>query len=338
MARSVRIEYPGAVYHVMCRGDRKELIFRGDNDRRLFLDALGEVCERTGFRIHGYVLMPNHYHLLLETPEANLVAGMKWFQGTYTQRFNRRHDLCGHLFQGRYKAIPVDAGNEDYFRRVSDYIHLNPARGCLLASKNPKLKRFGWSSFPRFVGNDPLPEWLESDRVFAAHGLVGSGKEKRRIYSGIMEIRTSEILEGGVSEKLEEEWKELRRGWYLGGDLFRDELMERADLSVQGRKRESYRNEGMRRHDESEALRLLSQAITELQTSLSDLKGMKQSDPVKQAVAWWVKSRSVIGDEWLCNRLNMGARSNIHRAVARYRKESDAGVRAIKEKLTLCSD
>lgn len=337
MARSVRIEYSGAIYHVMCRGDRKELIFRDNDDRRVFLDTLGEVCERTGFCIHGYVLMPNHYHFLLETPEANLVAGMKWFQGTYTQRFNRRHNQCGHLFQGRYKAIPVDAASEGYFRKVSDYIHLNPARGSLLDSRSPRLKNFYWSSYPSFIGNAPMPEWLESKRVYVAHGLIGNAKEVRRIYAGLMEMRTSEILCGEISEKLEEEWKELRRGWYVGGDLFRDELMEKADLCVQGYKRESYRHEGMRRHDESEALRLMGQAIKNLQTSLDDIRGRKQSDPIKQAVAWWVKSRSVVGDAWLSEKLNMGARSNIHRAVARYRKESD-DVKAIKEKLVICSD
>jgi len=99
MPRTVRIEYAGAVYHVMCRGDRREAIFLGDADRELFLATLAEMCARTGILIHSYVLMTNHYHLLLETPQPNVVAGMKWFQGTYTQRFNARHRLSGHLFQ-----------------------------------------------------------------------------------------------------------------------------------------------------------------------------------------------------------------------------------------------
>ncbi len=128
MPRSVRIEYPGAVYHVMCRGDRREAIFVEDADREMFLATLADMCGRTGARVHSYVLMSNHYHLLMETPEPNLVAGMKWFQGAYTQRFNARQRLSGHLFQGRYKAIPVDAERPEYFRIASDYIHLNPAR------------------------------------------------------------------------------------------------------------------------------------------------------------------------------------------------------------------
>ena len=99
MARKPRIEFAGAVYHVLSRGDRGEAIYQDDEDRLLFLRFLGEVCERTGWLIHAFILMTNHYHILLETPEANLVVGMKWLQGIYTQRFNLRHGLRGHLFQ-----------------------------------------------------------------------------------------------------------------------------------------------------------------------------------------------------------------------------------------------
>src|SRR5437867_3460666 len=107
MARPFRLEYPGAIYHLMARGNHGQQIFRGDADRRSLLETLGEACQKTGWRVHAYVLMSNHYHLLLETPEANLVSGMKWLQGTYTQRYNSRHKVRGHLFQGRYKAVVV---------------------------------------------------------------------------------------------------------------------------------------------------------------------------------------------------------------------------------------
>jgi REP element-mobilizing transposase RayT len=97
MARKARVEYVGAVYHVLDRGDRREAIFQDDGDRRRFLETLGEACGRTGWRVHAYVLMSNHYHLMIETPQANLVAGMRWFQTTWTMRFNARHRLSGHL-------------------------------------------------------------------------------------------------------------------------------------------------------------------------------------------------------------------------------------------------
>ncbi len=119
MPRKPRIEYAGAVYHVLNRGDRREAIFREEEDHTVFLNTLAQSCQRTGWVIHCYVLMGNPYHLLLETPEAKLVAGRQWLHGTYTQRFNRRHGESGHLFQGRHKALLVDPEVDEYFSVVS---------------------------------------------------------------------------------------------------------------------------------------------------------------------------------------------------------------------------
>src|SRR5436853_607999 len=133
MARKGRIEFPGAVYHVLDRGDRREPIVQTDKDRAAFVRTLEQACERAGWRVHAFVLMSNHYHLLVETPEANLVAGMRWFQTTLTVRFNRRHRLSGHLFQGRYKAVVVNPQEPGYFTALSDYIHLNPVRAGMIS-------------------------------------------------------------------------------------------------------------------------------------------------------------------------------------------------------------
>jgi REP element-mobilizing transposase RayT len=114
MARKLRIEYPGAIYHVMNRGDRREEIFHDDQDRELFLETFGEACGKSGWQTHALCLMGNHFHFALETPQGNLVAGMKWFLGVYTGRFNRRHRLSGHLFSGRYKALVVEGGGSGY--------------------------------------------------------------------------------------------------------------------------------------------------------------------------------------------------------------------------------
>ena len=136
MARPLRIEYPGAIYHVLSRGDRREAIFRTEADRKLFLDLLDQTCRRTGWQIHAYCLMDNHFHLVVETPRSNLSAGMQWLLGSYTQRFNRRHRLWGHLFGGRYKALLVDGRpGGAYLRRVCDYVHLNPVRAGMLGNK-----------------------------------------------------------------------------------------------------------------------------------------------------------------------------------------------------------
>ena len=150
MPRSPRIEYEGALYHVLCRGDRREPIFRDDRDRRNFLETLGEACDRSGAFVCRYVLMDNHCHLLLETPRGNLVATMTVFQSTVTARFNARHRVRGHLFQRRTKAIPVESESREYARTVSDSIHLNPARAGIVNKEKSVLKNYRWSSFPMF--------------------------------------------------------------------------------------------------------------------------------------------------------------------------------------------
>jgi REP element-mobilizing transposase RayT len=147
MARKVRIQYPGAIYHVMNRGDHREPIFRDDEDRRQFLSTLAEGCQKTGWQVHCYWLMANHFHLVVETPNANLVEGMKWFLGVYTSRFNRRNKLCGHLFSGRYKALIVDGGGNGYLKTVCDYVHINPMRAALLTGEQP-LQTYRWSGYP----------------------------------------------------------------------------------------------------------------------------------------------------------------------------------------------
>ena len=124
MSRKLRIEYPGAMYHVMNRGDQREDIFRDDQDRQKFLSTLGEACAKTEWQVHAYCLMRNHFHLVLETPQPNLVLGMKWLLGVYTKRFNIRHKLCGHLFAGRYKALVVEGSGNGCLRTVCDYVQV----------------------------------------------------------------------------------------------------------------------------------------------------------------------------------------------------------------------
>ena len=125
VARKLRVQYlgaTGAIYHLMNRGDRREPIFKDDADRARFLETLGQCCTKTEWQVHAWCLMNNHFHLVIETPKANLVAGMKWFLGTYTARFNRRHKLFGHLFSGRYKALLVEGSGNGYLKTVCDYV------------------------------------------------------------------------------------------------------------------------------------------------------------------------------------------------------------------------
>jgi REP-associated tyrosine transposase len=159
----LRVEYAGAIYHVMNRGDRREPIFKDDADRQRFLETLAEACVKRGWQVHAYCLMPNHFHLVVETPQPNLVVGMKWFLGTYTNRFNRRHKLFGHSFSGRYKSLLVDGSGNGYLKTVCDYVHLNAARAKLLRPHEP-LRSYPWSSWPEYLkAPSRRPGWLRVD-------------------------------------------------------------------------------------------------------------------------------------------------------------------------------
>jgi len=209
MARKLRVQYPGAIYHVMNRGDRREPIFRDEEDHRRLLGTLGEACGKTGWQVHAYCLMRNHFHLVVETPQANLVAGMKWFLGVYTSRFNRRHKLFGHLFSGRYRALVVEGSGDGYLWTVCDYVHLNPVRAKLLRPEQA-LQEYPWSSYPEYLKRaGQRPAWLRVDRVLGEVGIGRDDAAGRRRLAQAMEERRGKDEPG--------EWKAVRRGWYLGG-------------------------------------------------------------------------------------------------------------------------
>ena len=211
MARKLRIEYAGAVYHVMNRGDRRDAIFEDDQDRETFLRTLTEACGKTGWQIHAYCLTSNHFHLVVETPQPNLVVGMKWLLGTYTSRHNRRHKEFGHLFSGRYQALVVDGSGTGYLKTVCDYVHLNPARRQLLAD-------FTWSSYPLYLAAPcQRPDWLRTDRLLGEWGIPKDSVAGRRVFG--------ERLEQRRRENLTAEFKPVERGWYLGDKQFRQELL-----------------------------------------------------------------------------------------------------------------
>ncbi len=145
MPRKARVDFPGVVYLLPDRGDRQENIFVDRTDRESFLQTLGQICERSGWRAHAWVLMGNHFHLLLETPEPNLVAGDARVSDYYSQGWNRRRSRKGHVFQGRYKAVVVNGEDRGYFMTLSDYIHLNPVRAGMIALQE-RLFDYRWSS------------------------------------------------------------------------------------------------------------------------------------------------------------------------------------------------
>jgi REP element-mobilizing transposase RayT len=331
MARPLRIQYPGAVYHVMARGNHGLAIFQDDRDRQCFLETLGEACEKTGWRIHAYVLMGNHYHLLVETPEGNLVEGMKWVQGAYTQRYNSRHKLFGHLFQGRYKAVIVDGRDDDYFSMVSTYIHLNPARAKLIRIGAERLKRYRWSSYPWYINRaGKRPHWLITDRVLGGMNL---GPKEVKGYEAYIEGRVLELGSRGGKKELEEEWEALRRGWYVGNETFLGKLQQYLDGVIKGRQRESHSGEAKVAHDVAAAEREYKRALPVLGLDEEWVRISQKGAPEKAVLAWWLRRRTTVSLRWVSERLNMGHYTRVTKAINRVGQRPDGKLNRIKLKL-----
>jgi putative transposase len=173
MARPLRIEYPGAFYHVTSRGNEQKDVFRSQRDREKFLDYLASATERYGAVLHAYCLMTNHYHLLLETPDGNLSQIMRHINGAYTTYFNVKRKRAGHLFQGRYKAILVEF--DEYAMELTRYIHLNPVRAGMVALP----EEYRWSSYRSYIGLSPAPSWLRQEALLDYFGTSATNAKQR---------------------------------------------------------------------------------------------------------------------------------------------------------------
>ena len=207
MARPLRIEFSGALYHVTSRGDGREDIYLDNFDRNNFLAVLDQVYERFNWQCHAYCLMTNHYHLLIETPEGNLSQGMRQLNGVYTQRFNRNHQRVGHVFQGRYNAILVE--KESYLMELSRYIVLNPVRAKMVHTAQDWM----WSSYRSTAGLAACPSWLYVDRLLSTFS--------KRKSSAIKKYRA--FVAGGENQP--SPWEGLKNQIYLGDDAFVEETL-----------------------------------------------------------------------------------------------------------------
>jgi putative transposase len=317
VARSIRIEYAGAYYHVMARGNRRAPIYLDDDDRRFFLKTLSEACERTGWKVHAWELMGNHYHLFVETPEPNLVEGMKWLQNTVTRRFNTRHGEWGRLFGDRYKAVLVDGEKAHYYTTLWEYIHLNPGRaGVIKVGEGGSILDYPWSSLAGGYALLPTrrPKWLAADRGLAIMGYPDTVKGRREMVKHLDERIAGEGKRSGMVEEkpgLDRRMSHLRRGWYWGGQEFAERMLKIAASSKPRRSR-AYRSSPERlAHGEVEARRLLVGGVKAAGFAPGEMQTLAATDARKVALAALLWKRTTVSQGWIAHELAMKSAANV---------------------------
>lgn len=295
MPRQLRIQYPGAMYHVMSRGNRRQDIFLDDVDRHDFLKTLAEACQKTDWQVHAYCLMSNHYHLVVETPNANLVAGMAWLQGSYTIRLNHRHKLIGHVLSGRYKAQLVEGSGNGYLRTACDYVHLNPVRAGLLKPEE-RLLAYPWSSFGYYLAAPQhRPGWMRVDRLLGEHGLPEDTPAARQEFERRLEARR---LEPGDEAGL----KALRRGWCLGSREFKQKRLE----EMEGQVGEHHYGQLRLETAEAKGERIIAEELGRLCWQETELVSRRKHDPAKLAIAQRLRKETTLSVKQIALRLHLG--------------------------------
>lgn len=340
MAREHRFEYAGAYYHITARGDGGKMIFESKEDAESFLYWLSELHETHGCVIHAWVLMGNHFHLLLETPTANLVSSMRYLISHYSQGWNARRERRGHVFQGGYKAVPVSSehGVEgSYIRIAADYIHFNPIRAGLLGCEISALVDYPWSSLKHYR-TGKAPKWMNIQRVLDDLSL-DLKKKVRRAYVYHLEA-SAQQSKGQVST---DAMRALREGWYLGEDRFRNHLMNLMDESTaQTTKIGNVSGSAVNERNESEAEKIVHFMSAEL--GLEDdgraWRSMFRRDERKVIMATLIRSKTKMSNTWVAKRLEMGDGTNVSRLVNAMKggKKMMAKIKSYDKKYTNSKD
>ncbi|MEN9840879.1 MAG: hypothetical protein RL376_679 [Verrucomicrobiota bacterium] len=309
MARKLRIAYPGALYHVINRGNYRADIFESDAAKKAFLTTLWEAADKANWRIHAYVIMRNHYHIALETPDGTLVEGMRWLQSTFAHRFNRFRKESGHVFQGRYQAIVVQ--DFAHLATVVNYIHLNPVRAQIVAPADAAT--YPWSSLAL------LPSPTRPPRLDLSTGLKGAGSltdspDGQRTYLDYLTW-----LATADAKQKELEFARLSRGWVIGGRDFVKALAQ--DHKEQWAQTSAFEQDA---HAAREAAweQILATHLKTLGCDAEAAKRDRKSAAWKVAIAATMRRDTTATNVWLTEQLNMGAADGVSRYVAEARRGS----------------
>ena len=279
MARPLRIEFEGALYHLLARGNSRQAIFESDGDRERFVIFLAESAERFEVAVHGFVLMGNHFHLLAGTRRANLTRWMHWLMVAYSVYFNRRHRRSGHVLQGRYKSLLVEDG--EYLLALSRYLHLNPVRGKLLGRGTPgerreRLRKFPWSTYPGYAGLRRGWPFVEEELVL---GELGSAPRGRK-------LRYRHFVEEGLVREIENPFEAARWQSLLGSESFIQKVLDRVQEEGRNRREMSVRLRGPGRRIPPQAI--IAEVAKKYGSSFAQLVGRDGWGLMARNVAMWL--------------------------------------------------
>lgn len=307
MARKLRLEYPGACYHVINRGNYRAEVFRSERSKAAFERCLFEACAKAGWRLHAFVIMRNHFHLALETPDGNLVEGMHWLLGTFASRFNRQRSERGHLFQGRYKALVVERGTA--LAGVCHYLHLNPVRAGVTDVATLSGYRFG--SYWYLTRPRSRPAFLQLETALRESGMFPDTAPGWQAYADYLDWRVAK--DAGDKPQAR-----LSRGWALGSAEFKQALILDHQLAATSRAWEAVGAKEMREQRWSQALQAALQAC---QKTAADLVQDRKCAPWKIALAARLKHTTLARNAWLAQHLNMGRPEALSSHISKYRRE-----------------
>ncbi len=306
-ARKLRLEFPGACYHVINRGNYRAAVFATEQTRAAFEACVWEACEKSGWRLHAFVVMNNHYHLALETPEGNLVAGMQWLQATFANRFNRLRGERGHLFQGRYKSLLVEPGAA--LGQVCHYVHLNPVRAGLVTVEDLATYRAGsyWH-----LGQRRRPACLCVETALAEAGGLADTPSGRASYAQFLAWQATEGPAGKTKA-----YVSMSRGWALGTKDFKTALIK--DHALAGTSR-AWEKDGAREIREARWAEALAAGLGALGKTGRDTAGDRKSAPWKVALAAKLKQATQADNRWLAEHLHMGTPVAVSHHTGRLRR------------------
>lgn len=306
MARRLRIQFPGAIYHVINRGNYRRDVFESAGAAKAFEITLDEVCQRFRWRLAAYAILRNHFHLAIETVEPNLVDGMHWLQSTFATRFNRLRSEQGHLFQGRYQSLLVEDASA--LARVVNYIHLNPVRAGIVPAS--QVGTFRWSSLMRYLKRD-RPAWFASEEWLGSLGWIDSP-------GGWTSYLSSLVSVGADSQRLQEEGTQLSRGWAIGTAGWRQAI---ARDHVHLKLSSGVAADEIRGLNEAKWQHALKVTLKTFGKTEADVAAAGKGVEWKLQMATILRREAGVRHAWIARELRMGSVNSLRSYLSRRRTE-----------------